>query len=79
MHPFHPLAGRQLRRVGERANMFGRRVLCLADDGTVWALPIEWTDLVEPAVEQEIAAGRAYVLIENLLALAELVSWSRRP
>ena len=78
MHPFHPLAGLQLRRVGERANMFGRRVLCRADDGTVWALPIEWTDLVEPAVEHEIAAGRAYVLVENLLALAELVSRSRR-
>lgn len=78
MHPFHPLAGCELRRVGERANLFGQRVLCLADDGTVWALPIEWTDLVEATAEHEISAGRAYFLVENLLGLAELVAQERR-
>ena len=78
MHPFHPLAGRQLRRVGVHANLFGQRVLCHADDGAVWAIPIEWTDLVEPAVEHEVAAGQAYVLVENLLGLAELVARPRR-
>jgi hypothetical protein len=49
-------------------------VLCLDDDGAAWAVPIEWTDLVEPGLEWEIAAGRAYVLVDDLLALAELIA-----
>lgn len=74
MHPFHPVAGQQLRRVGETANVAGRRVLCLGGDGLTWAVPVEWTDLVEPSVEREIGAGRAHVLLDDLLALAELIA-----
>lgn len=73
-HPFHPLAGFPLRRVGEQANVAGRRILCQDTDGHIHAVPIEWTDLTEPDVAQQIGAGRAYVRVQDLLDLAELVA-----
>jgi hypothetical protein len=77
-HPFHPLAGRQLRRVGESANVAGRRVVCADENGVVWAVPIEWTDLAERSAEYEHSAGRAYFLVGDLLALAGLVARVQR-
>ena len=77
VHPFHPLAGQRLRRVGENANVAGRRVICLDDQGAAWAVPVEWTDLVQPGFEWEISAGRAHVLIDDLLAVAALVAGMR--
>ena len=74
VHPFHPLSGQQLPRIGACANVAGRRVLCLDENKVVWTVAIEWTDLVEPTPEQEINAGRAYVLVDELLALATLIA-----
>ncbi len=73
-HPFHPLAGRNLRRVGEHANLIGRRILCQDAEGRVHAVPIEWTDLTEPDLERQIGAGRTYVRVADLLGLAELIA-----
>ena len=60
--------------MGESANVAGRRVLCVDEAGAAWAVPVEWTDLSKPTVEMEINAGRAYVLVDDLLALAELIT-----
>ena len=54
--------------------MSGRRVLCLDRKDAVWAVPVEWTDLVVPDAEYEIGACRSYFLIDDLLALAELLA-----
>jgi len=77
-HPFHPLSGRQLRRVGESANWAGRRVVCADDGGAVYAVPIEWTDVAVPGAEYAHSAGRAYFLVADLVALAGLVARVRR-
>ena len=78
-HPFHPLAGQKCEYVGERRNMHGLRLLCRADDGVVWAVPVEWTDRVEPALELQLSAGRAYFLVGDLLALSELFAQADGP
>lgn len=78
VHPFHPLAGQRLRRVAENANVAGRRVVCLDSSGAAWAVPIEWTDLAERTLEWEINAGRAHVLVDDLLALAALIMRARQ-
>ena len=73
-HPFHPLAGRGLRRVGEHANVIGRRILCQDAEGQVHAVPIEWTDITEPDLARQIGAGRTYFRVGDLLGLAELIA-----
>jgi hypothetical protein len=65
-----------VRRVGESCNAAGRRVVCLDGDGVAWALPIEFTDLVESSEEVVISAGRAVLLVDDLLALAALIARS---
>lgn len=72
------MSGQLLRRVGESANVAGRRVLCVDETGTTWAVPFEWTALSVPSAEVEVNAGRAYVLLDDLLALAELIRRARR-
>jgi hypothetical protein len=48
----------------------------LDGDGVAWALPIEFTDLVESSEEVVISAGRAVLLVDDLLALAALIARS---
>jgi len=77
-HPFHPLAGKELRRVGESHNVAGRRVVCVDGEGVAWAVPIEFTDLVEPSEELLASAGRAVLFVDDLMALAALVAQVKR-
>jgi len=77
-HPFHPLAGQELRRVGERTNMAGRRLLGLDAADAVWSIPVEWTDVAPRDPEYEISAGRAYFLFDDLLGLLALIPAVRR-
>ncbi|MDP2316510.1 MAG: DUF5372 family protein [Pseudomonadota bacterium] len=65
--------------MGEHANVIGRRILCQDAEGHVHAVPIEWTDVTDPDLEQQIGAGRAYVRVGDLLGLAELVARITRP
>jgi len=53
-------------------------VVCADQEGTVWAVPIEWTDLAEPSAEYERSAGRAYFLVGDLIALAGLIARVQR-
>ena len=72
-HPFHPLFGRRLPCVGKRYNRYGKRLLLQVDDGTVWSVPPQWTDLagLDPAVV--MSDGRAFLRAVDLMELASLV------
>ncbi|NTJ65391.1 hypothetical protein G6M50_06640 [Agrobacterium rhizogenes] len=72
-HPFHPLFGQQLSWVGERANSQGKRLLLQTDNGVIWPVPPQWTDLVSPDPEFTVSGGRALFLVSNLMELASLV------
>jgi len=47
--------------------------LLQAEDGAVWSVPPQWTDLVSPDPEVVIGNGRASLRIAELLELADLV------
>ena len=72
-HPFHPLRGKQFACVGERCNLYGRRLLLQKDDGTICSVPQQWTDLVALAPEIVIGKDRALFRVADLLELARLV------
>lgn len=60
--------------MGESSNILGRRVIVVDASGVSHAVPIEFTDLVEPSEELRVAAGRAVLLVDDLLKLAALVA-----
>ncbi|MBX5002380.1 hypothetical protein HJB56_33135 [Rhizobium lentis] len=72
-HQFHPLFGRQLPCVGKRSNLQGERLLLQTDDGAIWPLPPQWTDLVSIDPEVVASNGRALLLVSNLMELASMV------
>jgi len=43
------------------------------DDKTVWSVPPQWTDLVDPDLEVVIGRGRALLRAVDLMELAGLV------
>lgn len=60
--------------IGERWNRFGKRLLLRVDDDVVCSVPPQWTDLVAPTAEVALGRGRALFLVDDLLALAGLVT-----
>ncbi|PYX50163.1 MAG: hypothetical protein DMG76_35415 [Acidobacteria bacterium] len=72
-HPFHPLSGRQLLRVGERYNRYGMTLLLETDDGAVCTVRPQWTDVVAPDPEIVLGGQRALFRVADLLELARLV------
>lgn len=76
-HPFHPQRGREFEFVALRNN-WGEDRVCFRDErGELKSLPVGWTDAAEPDPFTVIAAGRCPFRIDDLLALADLVSRSR--
>lgn len=75
VHPFHPLAGRELElldhgyRWGQERVFFRDRV-----QARVRSLPAPWTDLVDADPFLVIAAGRCFCRPEDLLQLARLLA-----
>ncbi|MFD1510406.1 DUF5372 family protein [Lacimonas salitolerans] len=59
--------------VGRRCNRHGKRLLLQADDGTVWPVPPQWTDLASEDPDVVIGGGDALLRFADLIALAELV------
>jgi hypothetical protein len=72
-HPFHPLSGHQLVCVGERYNRYGMTLLLESDDGAIYSVPPQWTDLVSPDPEIVMGKGRALYRVVDLLELALLM------
>ena len=72
-HPFHPLKGREFALVTYRHNWGEDRVYFHDEDGTLSALPANWTSLAPKDPFREVAAGRCllrFVDLMELLALA---------
>ena len=75
VHPFHPLAGRELElldqgyRWGQERVFFRER-----EQARVRSLPASWTDLVDADPFLVIAAGRCFCRPEDLLQLAVLLA-----
>lgn len=59
--------------VGRRFNREGERLLLQAEDGAVWSVPPQWTDLSILDPEVVISDGRAPLRVTDLMALADLV------
>jgi hypothetical protein len=49
------------------------RVMYFDQQGRVRSLPAAWTDVDPPDARTQVAAGRAYLRADDLLALVELV------
>ncbi len=72
-HPFHPLRGQQLPCVGERYNRYGMTLLLKADDGAVYAVRPQWTDVMAPDPEIVLGEQRALFRVTDLLELLRLL------
>jgi hypothetical protein len=73
-HPFHPLGGKSLVCVGERRNRSGARLLLQVNDGSICAVPRDWTDLAAPDPEVVMGRERALFRLTDLMELARLVA-----
>jgi len=73
MHPFHPLSGQQLLCVEERYNRFRKMLLPEGDNGAVFSIPPQWTDVVAPDPEIVLGGGRALFRVADLLELTQLI------
>jgi hypothetical protein len=49
------------------------RVMYFDQQGRVRSLPAAWTDVDPPDTRSQVAAGRAYLRVDDLLKLGELV------
>jgi hypothetical protein len=78
MHPFHPLSGHQLACVGERYNRYGMTLLLESDDGSIYSVPPQWTDLVSPDPEIVMGKEQALFRVVDLLELALLLDRQRQ-
>ena len=74
-HPFHPLTGRTFEWVSDRVRARGEwRVQFRDDRDHLHSMPASWTDLVEPDPVVQLADGRAYLRVEDLLRLVDLLA-----
>lgn len=72
-HPFHPLHSKRYGLVGYRRS-WGYECVDLHDDQEcLLTVPIGWTDAVDPDPFVEIAAGRSYFRVEDLVRLVYLI------
>ena len=73
MHPFHPLYGESYELLSHRSNWGEDRVTFHDREGRLCSLPASWTSVVGPDPFVVLSAGRAFLRVEDLLALVELV------
>ncbi|WP_404379502.1 DUF5372 family protein [Caenispirillum salinarum] len=59
--------------MGRRFNRLGERLLLQAEDGSVWSVPPQWTDLSSPDPEVVVGDGRTPLRVTDLIALADVV------
>jgi len=76
-HPFHPLAGREFDFAFVRQNWGEDRVYFFLEDGELKGLPAGWTNAGPVDAFVALSAGRSAFRIEDLLALADLLTGLR--
>jgi len=71
-HPFHPMSGKNLQILKTR-KIGGRLVLTLRNEqvGNI-NVPVDWTDYF-PVNQEAHSTPEAFISVESLLALCELV------
>ena len=75
-HPFHPLSGKELKILKTR-KIAGKIMLVLQSEKIgIINIPTEWTDYFPSDQEKYITPG-AFISVESLLALCELVNKKR--
>lgn len=72
-HPFHPLRGQQLVAVDERWSWGRRWLYCSEENGKLFCVPAQWTDVEGEDAFVRVSAGRALGRVEDLLRLADLL------
>ena len=73
-HPFHPLRGKSFRFVVSKRLWGEDRVTVQLPDGSVCSVPVSWTDLLPPDPYLIFGGGRSLFRVEDLVALAHLIS-----
>lgn len=72
-HPFHPLFGREYEFVEARQNWGEDRVVVHDEQGSVFSLPVGWTDAAAMDPFVVIAQGRCPFTTAALVQLAGLI------
>jgi Family of unknown function (DUF5372) len=77
IHPFHPLYGQSFRFVVSKKLWGESRVTIQLPDGSPLSVPISWTDTAPGDPYLHVSGGRSRFRVEDLLALAKLISAAR--
>ena len=77
-HPFHPLRGRTFVAQDERWSWGKRWLYCFDDEGRLFCVPAQWTNVGDEDPFVAVSGGRAHARVEDLLRLVELVERVRR-
>jgi hypothetical protein len=73
-HPFHPLSGQEFELVDYQRSWGKDCVYGQDAQGRLLAVPLAWTDAVEPDPAVVLSAGRSPFRFQDLLALADLIA-----
>jgi hypothetical protein len=77
IHPFHPLCGRSFRFVVSKKLWGEDRVTIQLADGSPFSVPVSWTDVVPADAYTSVGGGRSRFRVEDLMALADLLTLKR--
>jgi hypothetical protein len=78
IHPFHPLCGQSFRFVVSKKLWGEDRVTIQLADGSLFSVPVSWTDVVPADAYVSVGGGRSQFRVEDLMALADLMALRRR-
>ena len=78
IHPFHPLCGQSFRFVVSKKLWGDDRVTIQLADGSLFSVPVTWTDVIPADAYVSVGDGRSQFRVEDLMALADLMALRRR-
>ncbi|RWI39486.1 MAG: hypothetical protein EOR30_26405 [Mesorhizobium sp.] len=77
-HPFHPWRGQRFVLSTRKQNWGEDRVMFYDAEGRLRSLFASWTDVGEPDVFIQVAAGRSFVRPDDLATLATFIEQIER-
>lgn len=72
-HPFHPLCGQSFRFIVSKQLWGELRVTLELPEGSVFSVPVSWTDFLPLDPYLSIGGGRSRFRVEDLLLLVDLL------